>query len=282
MIDLHVHTTASDGTLDPIPLVKRAHDAGVRTLSVTDHDTMSAVPTAAEAASRLGMDFFPGIEVTAVLGRRDVHVLGYFLDTTAVALEPFLRNQRQSRIIRAQEMAKLLDRLGVPIDVDQIIAAAESGERSVGRPALARALVDAGHASSPREAFQRWIGDQGPAYVAREGLSPVDVVRPISRAGGVSALAHPGLLRRDDLIPEFARAGITAIEVYHPEHDTATQSHYRKLALQYSMVTSGGADFHGDGHRRSNSLGSVGLRSDEFDSLLECLVRAHRVVHGDG
>lgn len=280
MIDLHLHTTASDGRLDPVDLVARTHDAGVRILSVTDHDTMSGVPAAAEAASKLGVEFLPGVEITAVLERRDVHLLGYFLDPSPPALESFLRSQRDDRLTRARGMSEKLEQLGVPIEIDPIVKSAVAEGRSVTRPLLARALVDAGHARSQREAFDRWIGDGGAAYIPRTGSSPADVVRLISKAGGVCSIAHPGLLNRDHLVPSLAKAGLAAIEVYHPEHDHSAQTHYRRLAAQHDLAVSGGSDFHGDDHRRASSLGSVGVPREAFIPLLQRLVLAHSVAHG--
>ena len=281
MIDLHLHTTASDGLLAPAELVARANAAGVRTLSVTDHDTMSGVPAAAAAASKLGLEFLPGIEITAVLDRRDVHLLGYFLDPSPPALESFLHAQRDDRIVRARAMSEKLEGLGVPIAIEPIVESAVAEGRSVARPLLARALVQAGHARSPREAFDRWIGDGGAAYVPRTGSSPADVVRLISRAGGVSSIAHPGLLKRDDLVPSLAKAGLSAIEVYHPEHDHSARAHYLQLAIQHDLAVSGGSDFHSDDHHRASSLGSVGVPRDAFMPLLQRLVLAHSVVHAE-
>ena len=280
MIDLHLHTTASDGRLDPADLVARAHDAGVRTLSVTDHDTMSGVPAAAEAASTLGLEFLPGVEITAVLEQRDVHLLGYFLDPLPPALESFLQAQRDDRITRARAMSERLEGLGVPIAIEPIVESAVAAGRSVARPLLARALVDAGHASSLREAFDRWIGDGGTAYVPRTGSSPADVVRLVSRAGGVCSIAHPGLVNRDHLVPSLAKAGLAAIEVYHPEHDHSAQTRYRRLAVQHDLAVTGGSDYHGDDHHRASSLGAVGVPREAFIPLLQRLVVAHSVVHG--
>lgn len=279
MIDLHLHTTASDGLLAPAELVGRANASGVRTLSITDHDTMSGVPEAAAAAAELGLEFLPGIEITAVLDRRDVHLLGYFLDPSPPALESFLHAQRDDRIARARAMSEKLEGLGVPIAIEPIVESAAAEGRSVARPLLARALVQAGHARSPREAFDRWIGDDGAAYVPRTGSSPADVVRLISRAGGVSSIAHPGLLNRDDLVPSLAKAGLSAIEVYHPEHDRSARAHYLQLAIQHDLAVSGGSDFHADDHHRASSLGSVGVPRDAFMPLLQRLVLAHSVVH---
>ena len=280
MIDLHLHTTASDGTLPPAALVQRAQQVGIRTLSVTDHDTMAGVPAAAETAAGLGLEFLPGIEVTAVLERRDVHVLGYFLDPSPPGLEQFLREQRQDRLNRARKMVELLADLGAPVDVDAVLERAEADGRAVTRPLIARALVQAGHAGSEQETFDRWLGDGRPAYVPRQGASPADVVRLISRAGGVSGLAHPGLADRDELIPSLAKAGLVALEVYHSEHDTATQTRYAKLAKQHGLVACGGSDYHGEGHHRAKFFGKVGLPREEFMPVLQRLLLAHSVIHG--
>ncbi len=281
MIDLHLHTTASDGTLAPAELVSLAKARGIRTLSVTDHDTMAGVPDAAEAAAAAGIEFLPGVEITAVMERCDVHMLGYFLDANPPGLAPFLNEQRDRRVDRARTMAARLVDLGVPIDGDLIIQRARADGRTVTRPLLARALVDSKHVTSEREAFDRWIGDGGPAYVPREGVSPADVVRLISRAGGISAVAHPGLLRRDELIPSLAKAGLGALEVYHPGHNHAAKTHYAKLSTQHQLAMSGGSDFHGVKRSRAMSFGVVGLPHAPFIQLLQRLLVAHGVVHGE-
>ena len=279
MIDLHLHTTASDGTLAPAALIDRARAVGLRTLSVTDHDTMAGVPEAAEAAAAHGLEFLPGIEITAVSEQRDVHMLGYFLDPSPPGLEPFLEIQRGDRLRRAREMANLLAGLGAPIDIDGLIGQATAEGRTIARPMVARALMEAGHVTSEQEAFDRWIRNGGPAYIARQGVSPAEVVRLISRAGGVSALAHPGLLGRDELIPSLAKAGLGAIEVYHSEHDARAQAHYARLATQHELAISGGSDYHGESHHRAKSLGVVTLPREAFMQLLQRLLLAHSVVH---
>jgi len=280
LIDLHLHTTASDGTLAPAALVDRARAVGLRTLSVTDHDTMAGVPEAAEAAASHGLEFFPGIEITAVSEQREIHMLGYFLDQSPPGLEPFLEIQRSDRFRRAREMAKLLADLGAPIDIDGLISQATAEERTLTRPMVARALMDAGHVSSEQEAFHRWIRDGGPAYVVRQAVSPAEVVRLISRAGGVSALAHPGLLGRDDLIPSLAKTGLGAIEVYHSGHDAKTRAHYARLAAQHELASSGGSDYHGESHHRAKSLGVVTLPREAFMQLSQRFLLAHSVTHG--
>ncbi len=281
MIDLHMHTTASDGTLAPSALVDRARGVGIRTMSVTDHDTMAGIKEAAEAAAAHGLEFVPGIEITAVVDRRDVHMLAYFLDPEPPGLAAFLRKQLRDRSRRAREMASKLAELGAPIEIDGLIEAADAAGRAVARPVVARALVDAGHCRTVRDAFDRWLADGGAAYVARRGASPSDVVRLVARAGGVSALAHPGLLGRDELVPSLAKAGLGAIEVYHSEHDSATEAHYRRLAEQHGLAVCGGSDYHGDDHHRAKRFGRVALPRDKFLSLLQRLLHAHSVVHGE-
>jgi len=280
VIDLHLHSTSSDGTLNPAALVERARGVGIRTVSVTDHDTMTGVPDAAKTAAAHGLEFLPGIEITAVQDRRDVHVLGYFLEAAPPGLQAFLDRQQEDRRQRARRMGQALAKLGAPIDAERLIARADAEGRTVGRPHIAQALVEGGHVANQREAFDRWIADGRPAYVPRQGASPAEVVRLISRTGGVSSLAHPGLLGRDDLIPSLAKAGLTAIEVYHSEHDGSTVSRYAKLAARHQLAASGGSDYHGEAHHRAKHFGAVTLPRDAFMQLLQRLLLAHSAVHG--
>ena len=281
MIDLHLHTTASDGTLSPTKLVERARAAGIRTLSVTDHDTMAGVGEAAETAITQGLEFLPGIEITAVLDRRDVHILAYFLDPDPPGMAEFLLAARADRSRRARETAVKLANLGAPIEIEELITEANAKGHAVARPMVARALVEAGHVPGVHEAFDRWLADGRPAYVARQGASPAEVVRLVARAGGVSALAHPGLLGKDELIPSLAQTGLGAIEVYHSAHGTAAKSHYAKLAQEHKLATCGGSDFHGDDHHRAKNFGEVGLPREKFMELFQRILLAHSVAFGE-
>ena len=278
MIDLHTHTTASDGALAPGALVERAHELGIRTLAVTDHDTLAGVPAAAAAAAARGMEFLPGIEITAVHRGRDVHVLAYFLEPEPAGLAPFLADQRRDRTRRAREMSARLAALGVPVDLEDVIADAEAGGKAVARPTVARALLDAGHVTSLQQAFDRWLADGRPAYVPRSGAPPADVVRLVRRSGGLPVLAHPGLLRRDELIPELAEAGLGAVEAYHSDHDPRAQARYLRVAEQHGLAVSGGSDFHGDDHPRARCFGRVGLPRDRFAPLFQRILQAHAAV----
>jgi hypothetical protein len=270
LIDLHAHTTASDGCLAPDDLVRRAHSAGVGVLAVTDHDTTAGVEPAIAAGRSIGVTVVPGIEITAVAGGRDVHVLGYFVDPLAPALREFLGWQRADRVRRARLMAERLAALGCAIDIDAILAdVASNPDRSVARPRIAVELLRAGHVSSLTDAFDRFIGAGRPAYVPRIGASPAQVVGAIRDAGGVAALAHPGLLGRDDLIPELAAGGMAALEVYHPDHDETMRAHYAALASDHGLVATGGSDYHGDVAAAHAVLGSVSVPRDEYIRLCE-------------
>ena len=282
MIDLHLHSTASDGALDPQALVRRVRRAGVRTLSLTDHDTMEGVPAAAAAAAELGLEFIPGVEITAVLDRRDCHILGYFLAAEPPGLRGFLGTQRTVRLDRARAIAISLAKLGAPIDIEALIRQAQSVRKVVTRPLIARALVEAGHARSVQETFDRWLGDRRPACVTREGHSPADVVRKIAAAGGVAVVAHPGLLRRDELIPGLARDGLGAIEAHHSDHGQPERRRYAALAARLGLAVSGGSDYHGDHHHRAKHLGAVGPSPAEFAQLRQRLEAAHRAVECSG
>jgi 3',5'-nucleoside bisphosphate phosphatase len=266
VIDLHLHTTASDGLCEPAVLVDLAWRAGIRTMSVTDHDTVAALSEVEAAASSSGIAFVTGIEITAVHEGRDVHVLGYFIDPDDGALAAFLEQQRADRVRRVAAMADKLAEMGKPIDRDALLAPRLRG-RSLGRPMVAKALVKAGHVADSRQAFDQWIGEGKPAFIPRCGPGPADVIDIINRAGGVASLAHPGLLRRDDLIPAMIEAGLTAVEAFHSEHDPATTGHYLSLAERRGILVSGGSDYHGEKERRRAAFGSVGLPCERFERL---------------
>jgi hypothetical protein len=266
LIDLHLHTTASDGLLSPSDLVQKARAAGLLTISITDHDTTAGCDAARGPARDAGIDLIPGIEISAVADGRDVHVLGYFFDTAAAPLRAFLDRQRDDRLRRVTEMGDRLAALGCPIDVTPILASAARG-RSVGRPQIAGALVAAGYVSTRDEAFDRFLEFRGPAYVPRRGASPADVVGILHGAGGIASLAHPGIAKRDGLIEPLAAAGLDALEVRHSDHDEATEARYRDLARRHNLLVTGGSDFHGESASRVSRFGTLSITSAELDDL---------------
>jgi 3',5'-nucleoside bisphosphate phosphatase len=268
LIDLHMHTTASDGVLSPTALVEAAAAAGLTTIAVTDHDTVAGLEEARTAAEAHGIRLVPGIEVTAVESGRDVHVLGYLFDAGSPGLSEFLEGQRADRIRRVREMSARLEGAGVPIDTEPIIRLAGARGRSVGRPHVADALVAAGHVSSVNDAFDRYLGRGCPAFVARLGAPAGDVVRIVTAAGGICSLAHPGTTRVDELIPSLAAAGLAALEATHPDHEPATEQRYRAVAAQLGLAVSGGSDFHGGIRHHRSALGLVTLPPHDFQDLL--------------
>ena len=264
MIDLHLHTTASDGRCTPQELVDRAAAAGVTVMAVTDHDTTASVAEVRTAAHARGIDAIAGIEITAVEDERDIHVLGYFIDPQNPELAGFLARQRQQRITRVSAVSDRLAQLGMPIDVMPMVAHARGdGGRSIGRPQIARAMVAAGYVKDTRDAFDRWLGAGRPAFVPRAGAPPDEVFAIIHAAGGLASMAHPGQTAVDPRIAAYGVAGLDALEVYHPDHDKPTTDRYRDLASRLRMLMTGGSDFHGD---PSHGLepGSVTLPPDAW------------------
>ena len=281
MIDLHTHTTASDGKCAPADLVARAFQAGVTVLAVTDHDTMGGCPAAAAACAQRGMEFVVGIEVTAVADSRDVHVLGYFVDPASAAFEAFLAVQRERRVDRIREMLTRLAAHGITLDADVVLRAALTDtSKSAGRPWIARALVDKGHVPNVAEAFNRWLSDGRPAFVPRIGASPEEVISRIHESGGVVSLAHPGLLKHDDWIPAYAEAGLDALEAYHSDHNKEATTHYLALARSLGLAVSGGSDYHADDAHGGGGPGKVSLPLADYDRLL--VARAARRATASG
>jgi predicted metal-dependent phosphoesterase TrpH len=279
-IDLHLHTTASDGRCTPEELVGRVNDAGLRIISVTDHDTAAAVPAVTEHARTIGIEVIRGIEITSVHGGKDVHVLAYGLPGEVPELEQLMREQRRLRVERAAEIASRLARVGAPIDADEMLrSAASSSGKSIARPQIAQFLIAAGHVATVAEAFDRFLGEDGPAYVPHSGVSPREVVSLIVAAGGLASLAHPGYTKRDEIIPSLVEAGLGAIEAFHSSHDAAMEAHYLATAERFGLAVTGGSDYHGEGTRRAEFFGKVGLPGERLERLRMALGGAAALRH---
>ena len=276
MIDLHLHTTASDGTCTPAELVDHLRAVGIRTFAVADHDTVAAIDEARRLAAEAGLDCVPGIEITAVHAGKDVHVLGYFFDDRSPELLAFLEASRADRLRRARIMCEKLAQLGAPIDFDDLLArtGGPNSGKAIARPVVARALLDAGHVKTVQEAFDRFLAEGRPAYSPRIGASPAEVLHLIGRAGGVASLAHPGPLGKDELIEPLARAGLAALECFHSEHDTATTERYLAEAKRLGLGVTGGSDYHGPGTRHATRFGSIALPSEYFEDFRARAARA--------
>jgi 3',5'-nucleoside bisphosphate phosphatase len=267
LIDLHTHTTASDGRSSPAELVECAVQAGVTVLSVTDHDTTGGLDASRAACAATGIEFVPGIEITAVAEGRDVHVLGYFFDPESTTLQTFLAEQRERRVDRIRQMVGRLGAHGISLDVEAILAPGlASRSISVGRPWIARALIAGGYVADMDEAFAKWLDHGRPAFVPRIGAAPPEVFAEIHRAGGLASLAHPVHLKHDEWLSAYAAAGLDAIEVYHSDHDEVASRRYLEFARTLNLLVTGGSDYHGD-DSHGGKPGSVALPRDAFARL---------------
>jgi len=255
LADLHVHTTASDGTDSPATVVARAAEIGLTALAVADHDTLEGIREAESAGARYGVEVLPAIELGTELGGKEIHILGYLLDPNDLVLQEHLASFRRSRRQRAESMVEKLRHMGFGITNNRVLEIAGSG--SVGRPHIARALAETGAVSSVGEAFEKYIGYGKPAYESRVKYLPSEAVRLIRRSGGVAVFAHPGMAGCDALIPALVDAGLQGLEVYHPGHYPATSDHYRRLCRQYNLLATGGSDYHGSSHQEHKKLGAA-------------------------
>ena len=271
--DLHLHTTASDGRLTPGALVKMAQGLGLKVIAVTDHDTVGGVDEAlAQARSMDGMTVVPGVEINTDLANGELHVLGYFLDYKDGGLVTALGKIRESRVGRAEKMIEKLHALGMDVEWKRILELAR-GE-SICRPHIAQAMLERGYVSSEREAFDKYIGRNGPAYVEREKVRPVDAVRIIVAAGGIPVLAHPADIQDlDGMLKELIGAGLLGMEVYYGQYDQLTIAKLAKTAASYGLLMTGGTDYHHFEDGQEVPLGTVDIPDDCVRKLFE---RAHR------
>ncbi|MDR3687527.1 MAG: PHP domain-containing protein [Coriobacteriia bacterium] len=241
--DLHVHTTASDGTLSPSQLVQRASHNGVDVLAIADHDSVDGLAQGAAAARRAGIVLIPAVELSAVADGRDTHILAYFVDPQSPLLAAQLVRLRAARAIRAEAMVSALRAAGYQIELDDVLALSAGG--AVGRSHVARALVAAGYADTVALAFQTLIGRDRPFYIAKQSASPADVVAGVRELGAIPVLAHPGVTGVDDLIDGMIEAGLLGIEAYHADHSADQVARYSALAAERGLLVTGGTDFHG-------------------------------------
>lgn len=268
-IDLHMHSSMSDGTLSPRRLVAEAARRGVRAIALTDHDTTAGLAEAREAGARLGVRVLDGIELSAWIGR-EVHILGYFVDPSHPGLMAVTERQRTGRERRARAICARLGELGMPLDPEPIIAGAEG---NVGRPHIAAAMIAAGYARNNQEVFDKWLGNQGPANVPIERLSAVEAIDVIHAAGGVAVLAHPGVDDFSAEVPTLVEAGLDGIEILHPAHGGDAIDRFRALARQHDLIQTGGSDFH-----RPESPVKIGHFGIDDGTLAAMLARRPRDV----
>ena len=266
MIDLHSHTTASDGQHSPGELLSLAASAGVTVLAVTDHDTVAGLAEAAEAARAHGVELVPGIEVSAFVLKKEVHILGHFVRPDFPELARFAERLRVEREQRMERMVEQMRKLGFPVGMEQVRALA--GGAQLGRPHLARLLVERGWCLDVKEAFDRFLGAGKPAWTHRFKLEGREAIRLIHRAGGTATLAHPGSskLERYDILL-LARAGREGLEALHSDHNPSVRERYLKCAKEFDLVTTGGSDFHGEQVTPGKRPGSSTTPPENFARL---------------
>lgn len=267
--DLHTHSTASDGVDAPARVVERAAAAKLAAMSLTDHDSVSGVAEAQARGRELGIEVLSGAELTAYVGSREVHILGYRLDINHEGLLAHCEAFRKQRDWRANEIAKRLEAAGAPIDIERVRAMSDGG--SIGRPHVARALLEAGHVASMEEAFNRFLGDGKPANVPKAEVSPAEVIAIINEAGGVAVHAHPGIGNQFDLIPEMAKWGLRGVEILHSSHSAEDTARAIAISLDHGLLRTGGSDCHGALPGKQELMGKQGLDASRWGVLRRAL-----------
>jgi predicted metal-dependent phosphoesterase TrpH len=248
-VDLHTHTTASDGTQPPYVNVRLAHEAGLAAVAITDHDTVSGIAAAMEEGAKLGVEVVPGVEISTVAGGQDIHVLGYYMDVHNELFLERLESLRDTRTRRNELLIERLRQLHIDITMDDVLREVKDtkGEGdTVGRPHIAAVLLDKGVVASISEAFERFLGKDGAAYINPPRIEPSTAITWIHDAGGTAVLAHPGIYHDDKLVEDIIKAGVDGIEVYHSDHSPEDESRYMELAKRYNLMITAGSDFHGE------------------------------------
>lgn len=269
LVDLHIHSTASDGVSSPSEVVFVAIEQGLGIIALTDHDTLGGVAEAQAAAKETGLEVIAGVEINAAGSGVALHILGFYVDPQDPLLNEKLQAMRNSRLDRARRMIERLGEMGMAVDFDRVQGLA--GGETVGRPHVARALVERGYVSSVREAFERFIGPTGPAHIPRLRLMPKETIEMILHAGGVPVLAHPAhsgptVIAR---ITEFVEYGLCGLEVYYPHHPPEDVAMLEEMCRELRLVATGGSDFHGPNSSEGAALGSVHVPLECAERLRE-------------
>ncbi len=274
-VDLHTHSTASDGIYSPAELLHRAKAIGLRVLALTDHDNTGGLAEAARVAGTLDIDFIPGIEINTDVSGGEVHVLGYYLEYERPAFQAVLKVLRDARERRGQRMVELLNEHGINVSWERV---REIAQGAVGRPHVAQALLEAGYVQSIGEAFDKYIGKGCFAYVPRYRLTPVDAVRLVISANGLPVIAHPlelpGLEELRSWLPELCAAGMVGLETYYGPYSDKDEQALRALADQYGLIPTGGSDFHGPGIHPT-PLGGRPVPYEAVERLKAAAARRH-------
>lgn len=263
-VDMHMHTTHSDGSLTPGELAERIRESGVTAVALTDHDTLKGVPELRAELETTGIAVSAGVELSATDGNADIHILAYNVDETNEAFTNELTRFVMGRTERAKVM---LDKLrGVGVDIPFAAVEEIANGAAVGRPHVAEALLKFGHVQDLEEAFQRWLGAKGPCYVPKTTLMAAEAITMAHAVGGVAVLAHPQTLGHDEMIPGMIEAGLDGLEVMHPRQDGAARMKYHAMAKKHGLLVTGGSDFHGK-RTPTYSIGMCKVPATLFDAV---------------
>jgi len=266
-LDLHVHTTASDGLWSPARVVYEALARGLRYLAITDHETTQGAVEAMALARGTALEVIPGVEISVGGSEEEIDLLGYFVDPVHPDLLRFLKGMQAERRERIRAMAERLAQLGMPVPWERVLELARGDV--LGRPHLARAVVEQGYVADEAEAFRRWLGRGCPAYIPRQPIDPHEVLAVIRAAGGVAALAHPGRSGLPRNLESLWRAGLVGLEVFHPDHSPADVARLIAIARIYDLIPTGGSDFHGPGPDGRILLGAMPVPEHTVERLRE-------------
>lgn len=277
-IDLHTHTTASDGTDTPTQLVNRALSLPLSAIAITDHDTIDGIEEAIEATKNTDLKLIAGIELSCQYEQKEIHMLGYFIDYKNETLFHRLEQLKQARNLRNEQMRQKLEEAGMPLTMEEIRGPHE--ETVITRAHFARALQEKGYIKTKEEAFQKYIGDGCPCYVLKPEFTPKEAITLIKQANGLAVLAHPmlykmGYQQLEQLIASLAETGLDGVEVYHSSHNTANSGQLREMIRPYHLLPTGGSDYHGENKKGVRlGVGHGGLRVSH--ALLDDLIVRHK------
>ena len=264
-IDLHLHTTASDGNFTPEEVVAKAEKLGFNAIAITDHDTVDGIKPALEEGARLDIEVVPGIEINTDYANTEVHVLGYYIDYENKVLLNKLEELKEGRYFRAKKIVKKLNDLGLEIDFDEVLDLADGA--AVGRSHIAQIILEKGYVKQWSQVFDQYIGRKAPAYVERERLDVKGAIKLIKQANGTPVIAHPGLINNDDLLEKFISWGAEGIEVYHTEHNKKEEEKYLEFANRNNLLITGGSDCHGPRRKEGVLLGEVKVSEAKLEEL---------------
>jgi len=272
--DFHLHSIASDGMQSPTWIMEKAAAKGVRTLALTDHDTTAGLAEARAAAARLGLRLIPGLELSTDHGKADVHLLAFGIDVQARPLQEFLSTMREGRIGRVGEIVRILAEEGAPIELARVFQIA--GDATVGRPHVARALMERGHVTTVQEAFDRWLGNGKAADVPRPKQAPAEAIKTVHDNGGLVFIAHAIFIGDDypEVVGQLAGWGADGIETYYKHYDDEQVRSHQQLADRYGLAASGGSDYHGLGNPDDREIGDIPFPDERVAAFVSYLERA--------